>query len=240
MNLPAESRILEIGSGYGSLTIHLASMGYQVTCLDISASLLEFVKARIAHLPQQIESICGDMATVEIDGTFDAVIFNASLHHSLEHEAVIQRMENLLTPNGIMVFASEPVVDEHSEFVPYPWGIRLDGLSVWSIYKWGWLELGFQIIYFNNLLKKNGWELKRHNLGISAHTDVWIATKAKRNMPSASVMPQFQSHQNSDNLKTDDLKTDDLEAEVVRLKSLVEGYEHGRFIRFMKWLKSRH
>ena len=38
MNLAAGARILEIGSGFGSLTVHLALMGYQVTCLDISAS----------------------------------------------------------------------------------------------------------------------------------------------------------------------------------------------------------
>ena len=66
MDLPARSRILEIGSGYGALTVHLAGMGYHVTCLDISSSLLTFTKARTAHLPQQVDTICGDMATVKM------------------------------------------------------------------------------------------------------------------------------------------------------------------------------
>jgi len=133
LDLPAGSRILEIGSGYGALTVHLAGMGYRVTCLDISLPLLNFIRARTAHLPQEVETICGDMATVEIEETFDAVIFNASLHHSLEHRAVLQRLDTILTPQGMVAFAAEPVVPDDSESVPYPWGVRLDGLSVWSI-----------------------------------------------------------------------------------------------------------
>jgi len=227
MDLPARSRILEIGSGYGALTVHLASMGYHVTCLDISSSLLNFTKARTAHLPQQVETICGDMATAEIEGTFDAVIFNASLHHSPEHRAVLRRVNTMLTSNGIVAFAAEPVVPDHSEIVPYPWGVRLDGLSVWSITKWGWLELGFQESYFVHLLQDTGWKLTRHILGLTGQTDVWTASKARREDTFATG--ESTSYEYSV----------DLETEVIRLRKLVEGYEKGRFIRFSKWLKGR-
>ena len=225
MNLPPESRVLEIGSGYGSLTIHLASMGYRVTCLDLCSSLLNFIKARAVHLPQQVKTICGDMATVEIGDTFDAVIFNSSLHHSLEHRAVIQRLDTILAPNGIVALTAEPVVADHSEYVPYPWGIRLDGLSIWSICKWGWLELGFQESYFIHLFEDTGWKLTRHNLGLSGHTDVWIATRD--GLKDSSSVVKSTSHEYDIGL----------EAEVIRLRKLVEGYEQGRFIRFTKWLK---
>jgi hypothetical protein len=36
--------------------------------------------------------------------------------------------------------AAEPITDDFGE----PWGLRLDGMSAWSIRKHGWLELGFQ------------------------------------------------------------------------------------------------
>jgi protein-L-isoaspartate O-methyltransferase len=227
MNLPAESRILEIGSGYGSLTVHLASMGYRVTCLDISSSLLTFTKARTDHLPQQIKTICGDMATVEIGESFDAIILNASLHHSLEHRAVIERLEPLLAANGIVAFTAEPVVGDDSVYVPYPWGIRLGGLSIWSICKWGWLELGFQESYFIRILHDAGWKLTRYNLGISGHTDVWIAARARVKDSSSAVKSTSQAY---------DI---DPEIEIIRLRKLVEGYEQGRFIRTMNWLKGR-
>ena len=225
MNLPPKSRILEIGSGYGALTIHLASMGYQVTCLDIDAPLLDFVKTRTNHLPQQIKTICGDMATVEINGTFDAIIFNASLHHSLEHRSVVQRLDTVLVPNGIVVFMSEPIVESQSNHVPYPWGIRLDGHSVWSICKEGWLELGFQESYFVHMLESTGWKLTRSNLGVSGQTDVWIATKVGSKKLASATKSTFHPY------------TFDAETEVIKLRKLVEGYEQGRFIRFAKWLK---
>jgi 2-polyprenyl-3-methyl-5-hydroxy-6-metoxy-1,4-benzoquinol methylase len=226
MNLPPESRILEIGSGFGPLTVHLASMGYRVTCLDISASLLDFVKARTAHLPQQVETICGDMATVELGGPYDAVIFNASLHHSFEHRVVVHRLVSILDPDGIVAFTAEPVVPDNSSLVPYPWGIRLDGLGIWAICKEGWLELGFQESYFVQVLKDAGWELKRAALGITGQTDVWIGSRAG---PSDSVFVEDSASRTY---------AVDLETEVIRLNRLVEGYERGRFIRLMKWLKS--
>ena len=177
MDLPAGARILEIGSGYGALTEHLAQTGYDVTCLDISASLLKFVQARNQD---PVKTICGDMATVEINGRFEAIIFNASLHHTLEHKAVIGRLESLLEPGGKVVFTAEPVVPKRSKFVPYPWGVRLDGLSVWTINKWGWMELGFQQSYFIRLLSDAGWHLNRYNIGVASSTDVWIGTRDKQ------------------------------------------------------------
>lgn len=222
LDLPAGSRILEIGSGYGTLTVHLARMGYEVTCLDISAQLLNFIKARTVDFPQQVSTICGDMATVEIDDTFDAVIFNASLHHSLQHKAVIQRLDALLNPDGIAAFVAEPVVGVDSLVVPYPWGIRLDGLSVYSISKHGWLELGFQEPYFVKMLEDANWKLTRQHLGTTGHADIWIASKTGRHSAFSTV--KFSS-------------TEQLNAEITRLRGQVEGYENGRFMRLMKWLK---
>ena len=187
MNLPQGSRILDIGSGYGSLTLHLAQMGYRVTCLDISAELLNFVLARTAHLPEPVKIICGDMATVQIEGEYDAVIFNASLHHSLEHRAVLERMDYLLAVDGIMAFAAEPILPNNSEFVPYPWGLRLNGLSIWAIVKSGWMELGFQESYFTQLLQDVGWKPSRHLLGLSAQSDVWTATRANGRVSSSTI-----------------------------------------------------
>ena len=116
-------------------------------------------------------------------------------------------------------------VSDDSQLVPYPWGIRLGGLGIWAICKAGWLELGFQESYFIQLLQDAGWKLKRANLGISGQTDVWIATRAG----------QQDLISDADNGPRDyDV---DLEAEVIRLNELVEGYEKGSFIRFMKWLK---
>lgn len=193
MGLSPKARVLEVGSGYGALTYHLAAMGYRVTCLDISAPLLEFVQARTAQSPEPVETICGDMASAELPTTYDAIIFNASLHHSFEHRQVIQRYKNALNPDGILVFVAEPIFGTKSPVVPYSWGLRLDGMSIWSICEWGWLELGFQEPYFLEIIKAAGLHLSRHNLGISGQTDVWIARRVTDGVEQRSYQMDLES-----------------------------------------------
>jgi hypothetical protein len=56
-------------------------------------------------------------------------------------------LKNIIKDTGLICFASEPITD-----FPHPWGLRLDGMSVWSIRSFGWLELGFDTAYFRNTL----------------------------------------------------------------------------------------
>ena len=125
------------------------------------------------------------------------------------------------------MFKAEPIVAANSEVVPYPWGVRLDGLSVWSICQWGWLELGFQEPYFLALMKGEGWQLTRYNLGLSGQTDVWIAAKQARTAVSAS----------SGQTVANGSYAVDPETELIQLRQLVAAYENGRFMRLMKWFK---
>jgi hypothetical protein len=77
-------------------------------------------------------------------------------------------------PDGVVLFASEPVQD-----LDYPWGPRLDGLSVWSSRTHGWLELGFDHAYFDRALARTGWSARRDRLGPGAgETDVIVARAA--------------------------------------------------------------
>jgi len=221
MDLPSKSRVLEIGSGFGGLTSHLAGMGYQVTCLDIDPILLEFTQERARQYNGSVQTICGDMATAEIDGCFDAIIFNASFHHSLDHRKTIQRMGNFLSLTGIIAFTSEPIVRRNATIVPYPWGLRLDGLSVYCICKHGWMELGFEESYFIEMMNDSGLKLSRHNLGLTGHTDVWIAEKSDH----AHI-----SQKNSRELTTSHLP----EVKIAELQNLIARYERGRFMRMMK------
>jgi hypothetical protein len=71
-----------------------------------------------------------------------------------------------------VLFAAEPV-----QRLDYPWGPRLDGLSVWSSRTYGWLELGFDMQYFDAALARTGWKGRRVGLRArAAETDVIVAT----------------------------------------------------------------
>jgi 2-polyprenyl-3-methyl-5-hydroxy-6-metoxy-1,4-benzoquinol methylase len=179
MNLPNGAHILEMGSGYGPLTYQLASMGYRVTCTDISENLLEYVRTRCADLPGRVETVRGDMNAFSIAGIYDAVIFFESFHHVLNHADLLQRIGNSLEDDGILVFAGEPIVPADSQIVPYPWGLRMDGISLWAIRRDGWLELGFRVDYFSDLLRKSGWSHRRVPSASMPGSDIWICKRMK-------------------------------------------------------------
>jgi SAM-dependent methyltransferase len=177
MNLPTEATVLEMGSGYGSLSMHLALMGYDITCVDMSQNLLKFVERRAKQLNVSVKTVCGDMATVEVNQRFDAVLFHESFHHCFEHQLLISRLEDLIVPGGQVFFAAEPVVDDGSDLVPYPWGLRMDGLSLISIRRWGWMELGFQRSYFYDLLGRAGWSLDYSSLDTTFWASLYTARR---------------------------------------------------------------
>jgi SAM-dependent methyltransferase len=77
--------ILELCCGNGRISIPLADEGYQVTGIDISASMLEEGKKRSS----EVEWIQGDVQNFEIDKQFSLIIFPInSLGHLLSFEAI--------------------------------------------------------------------------------------------------------------------------------------------------------
>ena len=84
-----------------------------------------------------------DMLTFFAGERFDAAVFYESFHHCADHLAMLRHLHGIVRPEGAVFFAAEPV-----QRLEYPWGPRLDGLSVWSSRTHGWLELGFDERYF--------------------------------------------------------------------------------------------
>jgi len=180
MALPSRSTVLEMGSGYGPLTYQMASMGYRVTCTDISEKLLEYVRTRCAGLPGHVETICCDLNTFSLVGAYDAVVFYESFHHVLDHAELLRRIDACLVDDGILVFAGEPIVPANSPIVPYPWGLRMDGSSLWAIRRDGWLELGFRIDYFERLLRDTGWSYRRIPSVSIPGMEIWICERDRK------------------------------------------------------------
>ena len=105
---------------------------------------------------------------------FDAAVFFESFHHCSDHLVMLRRLHDIVRPGGVVLFAAEPV-----QRLDYPWGPRLDGLSVWSSRTHGWLELGFDIQYFERALTRTGWAGERRRLGRGlGEADVIVARAA--------------------------------------------------------------
>ncbi len=93
--------ILDVGCGNGKpIAEYLQSKGFDVYGIDISQNLLNYAKEilGIHHV------FCGDLRTITLDKTFDAIVcWFALFHlHESEHDTVLKKMYSLLNEEGIL------------------------------------------------------------------------------------------------------------------------------------------
>jgi SAM-dependent methyltransferase len=126
-------RVIEYGCGDAELSLHLARFGCDVTVVDIEPAYLEIVRRKAERLELPVRTVLGDFTDGGDLGPFDRIFFYQAFHHSLEHQQAIANYARMLPDDGFIVFGAEPVVDPTGPWaraVPYPWGPRLDGLSL--------------------------------------------------------------------------------------------------------------
>jgi len=158
LNLPAGSRVLEFGPGWGNTTLALAQMGHHVTAVDIGQNFVDLITIRAARQNVAIEVLLGDFTMIhQLEGTYDAVLFFESFHHCSDHLDLLSGLDRVVAPGGRVLFAAEPVYESW----PVPWGLRFGGEALWAIRKNGWLELGFRRSYFLEALERYGWNAER-------------------------------------------------------------------------------
>lgn len=80
-------------------------------------------------------------------------------------------LDDIVAPGGAVLFAGEPISDSF----PMPWGLRLDGESLWAIRRNGWLELGFSESYFIRALMRRGWLVTKHVLDACPFGTIHVA-----------------------------------------------------------------
>lgn len=169
MEIEQGARILECGFGCGTTSLNLAMLGHHVTALDIEERYCD-VLARRAELHQvdNIEIIHADFLWIEsTEQKFDAVVFFESFHHCWEFERLLRALHGVLLPGGKIYFGAEPIDGRFAT----PWGIRLDGESLFVARRFGWMELGFRSDFFEELLSRTGW------VGTCVQPHFWIASR---------------------------------------------------------------
>lgn len=96
-NLPAGSRIIDIGCGSGVFTQLLREAGYRVVGLDISPKLVERGKDKYSGL----ELIVGDAEALPFaDGTFDGVLLSGIVHHFPDPRQLASETYRVLRSGG--------------------------------------------------------------------------------------------------------------------------------------------
>ncbi len=175
MDLPAGASILELGVGWGNTALHLAQMGYAVTAIDIEPRFLELVRGRAERTGVEIDLRQGDFFSLaDVAEKFDAVLFYEAFHHCDDHQRLLRLVVDRLKPGGKLVLAGETI----DARLPYPWGVNPAGIAVYSIRRWGWLELAFREEYLLETLVREGWRTQKHPCPLTAAGITYVSVRA--------------------------------------------------------------
>ncbi len=100
------AKILDVGCGSGYISLELARNGYHVTGIDISKKSIETAQRVLEEntfwdsfgsLNYLVTSI------LNIESTFDIILFSGVLHHIEDIGITINKAYNLLIPQGIII-----------------------------------------------------------------------------------------------------------------------------------------
>jgi 2-polyprenyl-3-methyl-5-hydroxy-6-metoxy-1,4-benzoquinol methylase len=105
--LPKEARLIEIGSGPGTLAIELAKRGVRVLAADVSEGMLEQTEESAARagvdVPVQWIDATRDLSSL---GTFDALLtVNGPLTFNRDGVSLVERFSKIVRPGGPMWLA---------------------------------------------------------------------------------------------------------------------------------------
>ena len=106
---PQARTLLELGSGGGHNAVHLRS-AYEMTLVDLAPGMLQVSRA----LNPDTEHVLGDMRTVRLGRTFDAVLVHDALDYLLTEDdvaALLATARAHLGPGGLLVLVPDHVVE---------------------------------------------------------------------------------------------------------------------------------
>jgi cyclopropane-fatty-acyl-phospholipid synthase len=97
------SRVLDLGCGWGSLTLWIAQQypSCQITAVSNSTSQRRFIENRATRLQlDNVKVITADMRTFTTDETFDRVVSVEMFEHMRNYELLFQRVADCLDADG--------------------------------------------------------------------------------------------------------------------------------------------
>ena len=109
-NINSDSKVLEIGVGYGSVSELLSKKCKEFHALDIANTPIDLVNTRLERLGKKKNGIVGSILDNPYpEESFDSIVSIGCLHHTGDLEKAIDQCFKILKPNGtlnIMIYYS--------------------------------------------------------------------------------------------------------------------------------------
>ena len=187
--LPRGGSVLEYGPGSGQLLLMLARMGFRAHGVDVDAVALEGIRLQAEGMQLEVpteRALFGEGFGGE---RFDGIVFYEAFHHALEFQPLLHRLHDRLKPGGRVVLCGEPVVPAEFPGIPYPWGPRLDALSVFCMHRFGWMELGFTHEFLLEAARRTGWRVSFHPFPGCGRAHLYVLEAAGAAQPEGAPQP---------------------------------------------------
>ncbi len=101
-------RILDVGSGAGTLSLLLASEGYKVVGIDISADAIEKSRQSAEHLNLQskVNFLNYDLFDFSPNKKFDLILCLEVIEHVFDEARFLKKIKKLLIHNGLVIIST--------------------------------------------------------------------------------------------------------------------------------------
>lgn len=110
--------VLDLAAGSGRLTVPLLALGRSVTALELSATMLDLLRSRLAELPidaqERCEIVAGDMRTFELPQRFGTIILGTTSISLLDEAGradLFDRVRHHLAPDGRFLLSTLEIAD---------------------------------------------------------------------------------------------------------------------------------
>ena len=111
-NIPARSRILDLGAGNGWMSYRLALAGYRPVAVDLLTNSNDGLGAAAhyqKHLPNLFPRFQAELMRLPFqDEQFDAAIFNASFHYAEDATAAMAEALRCVKSRGLVIICDTP------------------------------------------------------------------------------------------------------------------------------------
>ncbi|MYW66814.1 methyltransferase domain-containing protein [Streptomyces sp. SID8379] len=131
--IPPGARVLDLGCGPGRNAVHLATRGFDVDAVDLSATALAWGKERAAAADASVRFHHGNIFDVQLPhASYDVVYDSGCLHHLAPHRRIsyLALLDRLLAPGGhfgLVCFAAGEMGSERPDAELYREGVGLEG-----------------------------------------------------------------------------------------------------------------
>jgi SAM-dependent methyltransferase len=184
---------LEYGAGFGPVALTLARLGIVVDTVDISKTFCGYVQQQADFFQVPLTPFLGQFGWNPRPGhRYRLIFFFQAFHHCADFLNVIRSLKAHLADDGRILLVGEPLMSCADPYVPYPWGLKLDAVSVAQMRRYHWFEMGFTEEFLVRVFANAGFLAQRFKGPPESWCDIYqFEHRTNRIELSKSSLPEW-------------------------------------------------